>query len=124
MTSFATTTQLATYLCIDEADLPTDAKRLLARATDDINYIILNNSTTDLDEELANACCAQVEWWIETGDELGLSSIIESMDLGEFSVSYGTTGASTAKGVYGPIAQRAYQFLFRAGLLWRGIRST
>jgi hypothetical protein len=122
--AYATTAQLATYLGIAEGSLPADASRMLDRATDMIDYAVLNNDVTGFETETANACCAQVEWWIETGDELGVGAEISSMKLSEFSVNYSGSSSSSPnsrQSQHGPLCARAYEYLFRAGLLYRGV---
>ena len=120
--AYATTTELADYLYIDEADLPDDAERLLDRASELVDYVTLERiDETDTEEAEAakKATMAQYEWWAESGDELGVTSSFDSISIGEFSVSNyaGSEGAVKPGG----LAPRAAQYLQLAGLLYGGV---
>jgi hypothetical protein len=118
--AYATTTELAEYLGTDESSLPEDVPRLLERASELINYITGNRvdvSITEHEEAARKATCAQYEWWAEVGDELGLMSQISSMSIAEFSFSGGSSQQSKLK----TVAKRAEQYLYLAGLLYRGV---
>lgn len=68
----ATTTQLADWLGVDEVDLPADADRLLDRATETIDEAVVtpyDAEDADVLAALADATCAQVEFWFEVGEE-------------------------------------------------------
>ena len=117
---YATTTELAEYLGTDESSLPEDATRLLARASELIDYITRNRVDVSIikqEEAARKATCAQYEWWAEVGDELGLMSQISSMSIAEFSFSGGSSQQSKLK----TIAKRTKQYLYLAGLLYRGV---
>ena len=118
--AYATTAELAEYLGTDESSLPEDVPRLLERASELINYITGNRvdvSITEHEEAARKATCAQYEWWAEVGDELGLMSQISSMSIAEFSFSGGSSQQSKLK----TVAKRAEQYLYLAGLLYRGV---
>ena len=119
--AYATTTELAEYLGLDETDLPDDAERLLDRASEMIDYYTLNKIDTDkeLHEQAAKkATVAQVEWWIELGDELGLTAVFNQISIGNFSAQ---TGGQQQESQISKLAPRAKQELFKAGLLNRGV---
>jgi len=120
--AYASTTELADYLGVNEADLPDDASRLLERASDFIDYITLNRiDDTDADQAEAarKAVCAQVEYWQELGgDELMLMSKINEISIGEFSMTGGVANKSSE---FSELASRARQYLFREGLLNTGV---
>ncbi len=118
----ATTTQLATYLSIDIGDLPSDAARLLERASELIDTYVLNNSTTDKEDTLANATCAQVEKWIDSGDELGSMGEFTTLELGDFKASKSAAGGGSGAKRSEDLAPRARQFLFMDGLFYRGVK--
>ncbi|MFF1416569.1 hypothetical protein [Streptomyces sp. NPDC058280] len=44
----------------------------------------------------SNAVCAQVEWWDETGDELGVAGMWGSVKLGSASMSTGSSSSGSA----------------------------
>jgi hypothetical protein len=93
---------------------------LLERASELINYITGNRvdvSITEHEKAARKAACAQYEWWAEVGDELGLMSQISSMSIAEFSFSGGSSQQSELK----TVAKRAEQYLYLAGLLYRGV---
>ena len=118
---YATTTELAEYLGTDESSLPEDAPRLLERASELIDYITRNNVDVSIikhEEAARKATCAQYEWWAEVGDELGLMSQISSMSIAEFSFS---NGGSSQQSKLKTVATRAEQYLYLAGLLYRGV---
>jgi hypothetical protein len=118
MANYATTAELVTFL---GTAAPADATRLLTRATEDIDYVI-RRDLDDLTVEpylsaLKNACCAQVEMMIAGDENIGARSV-KSYTSGKTSVTYGGGDGGTSP----VIARRAYQFLARAGLLYRKIR--
>ncbi|MFP4647282.1 MAG: hypothetical protein ACLFN4_06650 [Candidatus Acetothermia bacterium] len=113
--------ELADYLGKDEADLPDDADRLLDRATELVDYYTLDRINTDVtaqENAAKRATNAQVEWWLEMDDELGILSRINSLSLGSFSVS---GGSGSGGNQLTELAPRARQTLFLAGLMNRGV---
>jgi hypothetical protein len=119
--SYATTQNLADYLYIDVADLPDDAERLLERASELMDYVTLDRideSITAQAEAAKKAVCAQYEWWAETGDELNVIQMVNSISLGEFSYS---TGGQDEQSKIATVAPRAMEYLFLEGLLYRGV---
>ena len=117
--AYATETQLATYLGVSEADLPDDAERLLNRASELIDYVTLNKiDSTDSDHTAAaqTAVCAQVEQWIELGDE-GIIEL-QGISIGSFQAQFGAGANRTIP----TLADRAAQALFLEGLLYRGVK--
>lgn len=115
--SYATTTQLATWLGIDEEDLAADADRLLERASELIDEEVVapyDDEDTDVLEALADATCAQVEFWNEVGEEHDTTG-----QRGSISVE----GLSIAR-LPGTLAPRARRALARENLLSRSVLST
>lgn len=47
-------------------------------------------------EAFAAAVCAQVQWWAETGDELGAAGQWDSVKLGSLSLSRGSSGSGSS----------------------------
>jgi hypothetical protein len=110
---FATTEELAAYLGIAEEALPDNAVRLLARASEAVAYMMQSNyiSTNAAHVESAmKATCAQVEYWIENGENIGMA---KSFSLGDLSMSFGEKGPSM-------LAPRAIQYLNYEGLRYSG----
>jgi hypothetical protein len=102
---YATSTQLANYL---HAAAPLDAERLLANASTLLENQVLRYCWYEVDEgglptdpvvvaAFTAAVCAQVEWWDETGDELGVVDRWGSLKLGSASMST----ASSSSGATG-----------------------
>jgi hypothetical protein len=115
MTTYATAVQLEDYL---GTAVPDDAERLLQRASELIESFFLGPYDVDdvtgfpSDEriagEVAKAACAQVEYWLQTGDEADVLT-------GRTSVSF--NGAMFMSGKGRRLAPRAADALGRAGLL-------
>ena len=122
MTAYATGADYAAYT----GQVATaDTTRLLQRASDLIDARLLgaiyptdvNGVPTDANHILAfnNANCAQVEYWVATGDELGQSEQFEIMRIGSVLLNKG--GKSSALKARTPIiAPRAMDELQRGGL--------
>lgn len=120
--AYATKEQLRTYL--GGAQLPDGHNRMLDRASDLIDDVLVgviydvdasgNPTDADVEQALADAVCAQVEWWIETGDEHGVASQFSSVSAG--SVSMVRANSATSGTPAGPVAPRAIRHLRVAGL--------
>ncbi|MBC9714074.1 hypothetical protein H9Y04_16035 [Streptomyces sp. TRM66268-LWL] len=105
---------------------PTDAERLLARASEDVDTALLTacyptdaagmpTDPADIDA-LADATCAQVEYQLATGDDgTGAAGRWDSVSIGPVSLS-GRRQAPAAAGDV-DLAPRAHRALTRAGLL-------
>ena len=72
---------------------------------------------TDVIQALADATCAQVEWWNETGDSTGAAAMYQSVTAGNISLGRGYSGAGSATGAAQIISARAVQILRAAALL-------
>lgn len=120
--SYATTTDLANYI---GGSVPDDADRMLARATELIDRILItatyqvdadgDATDTDVIAALTKATCAQVAWWVETGDETGLAGVYQSISIGGVSLSRGGS-ASKGSSNGSRIAPDAWNVLSAAGL--------
>lgn len=124
--AYATPEQLAEYIG-ESAVLPSaeEQARLLARASEYIDYVTLNriSDSNDSDLEAArNAVLAQVGYWLEAGEEVGSGPLIGSYSVGSLSVNFGGGGAGR-QGTQERLAPRARSLLFLAGLLYRGVGS-
>lgn len=73
--------------------VPADAARLLSRASREIDKALVacvydvddatgHPTDADLITALRDATCAQACWWIETGDEAGVASNLDSLGAG------------------------------------------
>lgn len=93
--AYATSAELASsdFLPAD-LDVPTDVDRLLSRASRAVDRLLLLASCVyAVDDDglptddrvvaaLRDATCAQAAWWIETGDEAGTASVVQSASSG------------------------------------------
>lgn len=114
-TPYATTEQLAEFLNPD-AELPDDADRLLSHASDRVDDYVLAAFTldtitglprdADVAEALATAACAQVEFWLEVGEEHDVDGVRGAISVPGASFSSPPT-----------LAPRARSALMRAGLM-------
>lgn len=93
------------------------ASRAVRRATRHAVYRV-DADGLPLDSALrtafAEATCAVVEWWEETGDPLGAAGAWTSVSAGGVSLSRSAPAASIGPGVIGP---RADEVLTLAGVL-------
>jgi hypothetical protein len=119
---YATVEQLTAYL---GAAAPANAERLLDRASEVITGVI-RTAVYDVDsagaatdpqvvDALARATCAQVEWFLETGDTTGAAGQYTQVSIGNVRLSRGA-----GNGTAGPAPREAPQavtILWTAGLL-------
>ncbi|RLU85882.1 hypothetical protein CTZ27_26305 [Streptomyces griseocarneus] len=119
---YATPEQLAAWT---HRQAPTNAEQLLARAAQDVDSALLtaiyavddDGDPTDpaIAQALADATCAQVEYWLESGDNgIGAAGQWESVSIGPVSLSGRRSAPPGASGV--ELAPRAARALRRAGL--------
>lgn len=127
--TYATLSQLAVFL----GDTPPDnAARLLITATRRVDLALIgawypvddDSMPTDPDvaAALADAVCAQVAWWVETGDSTGSGAGSEwgSVSIGKLSLSRGGGGSGSRSGSTTSgkrLAEDALDILTVAGLL-------
>lgn len=114
--AYATTTDLAAYLSCEQSALPDDAERLLERASELVNSVCQNRiEACDLgnEEYVRDAVCAQVEFWMERGEEVAFQGSVKSYTIGRVSFDYGNAQALT-------LAPRAKNFLSTGGVLYAG----
>ncbi len=111
---------------MDRAESPADAGRLLARASEDVDAALLtavyhtdkNGMPTNpkVEQALANATCAQVEYQLATGDDgTGAAGRWGSVSIGPVSLGDRRDSISAADDV--DLAPRASRALKQAGLL-------
>lgn len=126
--AYATTAQLESYL---GTEAPTDATRLLARAVEVILEATMSQiaeptdpaavpvtvgsetATELLQIACRKACCAQVEYWIEVGEDPDLRPNVSTYSRGRVSTSFSGGGLPR-------LAPRAQRILFNAGALYAG----
>ncbi|AQS70844.1 hypothetical protein [Streptomyces pactum] len=118
--SYATTTQLANQL---QAAPPLDAVRQLADASKSLDDALLTAvydtdsagmpTDPDVQAAFAEAVCAIVDWWDETGDELGADGDWQSVSAGPVSMSRGSNSISAQPVANGYLPPRAASALRR-----------
>ena len=122
MAAYATATDFTNYT---GQTATADTPRLLQRASDALDARLIgayyaadvNGLPTDATQlqALNNATCAQVEYWLATGDELGLSEQYGIIKIG--SVMLNKASRSTTSRPRAPVlCQRAIDELQRVGL--------
>jgi hypothetical protein len=118
---YATEAQLAEWL--PSGTSVTDAARLLRRASEVLDSFAVASwtiveetglpSETTIATPLAEACCAQVEFWLEVGEEHDLTGLAGSgVAVGNLRVDH----------LPPELAPRAARILANAGLLSPGLR--
>lgn len=103
---------LADYLSVDENDLPDDVDRMIERASQYIDFVTRNRISPYKDRHLDTAeiaTNAQIEYWLQTGDEVGILQAFDSVDIGQVSLRKSEKLPE--------LAPRAYQILFLEGLV-------
>ena len=113
--AYATITELADYLGVQEVDLPDDAERLLERASDLIDYYTLGR--IEAGEIASKATVRQYEWWGQF-DEFNTQQFFSEISIGPFSAS---NRGQNAGGGPPELAPRARQLLMLNGYLYRGV---
>jgi hypothetical protein len=125
---YATTGQLADYT---GEDPPADARKLLRRASRKVDQLLItahyavdeDGMPTDADvaAAMAEATCAQVEWWGETGDTAGTGAVaaLAGSQIGTVKLAGGNSAAGGGSGSieYAPDAVAALRL---AGLTNQG----
>ena len=100
-----------------------DIDRLLRRAANEIDSVILRSPEGELEErQYSFAVCAQAEYMGLCGGieawAASVSGTASSVSIGSFSMSQGSSASGSASD--GGICGSALQYLSRAGLLYRG----
>lgn len=116
-TTYATKEDLSDYLFIPLNELPSDSEKLLARASEIVKHATLNNLDILNEQHLEAmkmATCAQVEYWLNAGEQTDIIGNMKSYSLDDLSVDFGD-------GKRGALSDRAIGHLNSQGLLYRGI---
>ena len=115
--SYASTADLASYLYVDESTLSSDVSRLLERASELVDYYTLGRIDTDNTNHISaakKATCAQVEYWMNQGEDEDVKRAISGYTTGKTQVQFADNGSHSR------LAPRARQVLLAAGLLYCG----
>ena len=115
--SYATPDDLRLYLAIPLLDLPSDAQRLLDRASELVEYAIMSKSGDE--ETLKLATCAQVENWMQMSESNAIAGGYNSLEIGSFAVEF--SGNGTSGGMQ--LAPRTRMYLNKDRLMYRGVRT-
>lgn len=116
---YADAADVAEYMSVEVAALPADINRLLARASELVDYLTFGNLDVTIAAQATaaqKATCAQVEFWIQAGENSDIGREIRSYSKSKVSIAYGGH-PWTEKA----ISSRARRYLFDAGLLYRGV---
>lgn len=117
--SYATKEDLLEYLCVSIDKLPYDIERLLARASELVKHSTIGNIDIYNENHLLaakKAVCAQVEYWLNIGEDKAIVDNIKNYSIGDLSVTYDELISNK-----GALCDRARMFLNDYGLLYRGI---
>ena len=124
--AFATTTDLAKFLFVDESDLPADSERLLQRASELMIYVVSLPEARWSDAQMdavTQAVCAQVEFWQSEGEGVEMGRLVLSRTQSKMSETYSdASGGSGGSAGFAPLASRARYFLMPVGLLYSGVQ--
>lgn len=112
---YATKEDVASFLGKPVDELPANIDKLISSASDLITNTILVRIYSGHEEALKLATCAQVEYWMETGDNENAGQV-QSYSAASVSVTFRDNGPKN------PICTRARGYLNREGLLYRGVR--
>ena len=102
-----------------------DIDRLLRRAANEIDSLILRSPEGELEErQYSFAVCAQAEYMGLCGGvqawAMSVSGTAQSFAIGSFSMSQGGSSSEGGSAAARGICSRAESYLERAGLLYRG----
>lgn len=118
---YADTLDYAEYMHVEESTLSTDLPRLLDRASELLDYYLLNGyDDTDADHiaALKLATCQQIEYWLVAGENPEFQGAVSSFTIGKTSMAFKSGGSGEAQP---ELAPRANRTLMRAGLLYKGV---
>lgn len=124
---YATTGDLARYI---GAAPPEGGRRMLARASEHVDRLLLcARYDTDTDgrptddavaDVLRRATCAQVKWWVDSGDDTGVIAGYNSVSIASVSLSSGGGGGTTAATTARQTAPDCWSILATGGLTGHG----
>lgn len=120
MVNYAVVNDYAEYMHIELDKVPTNCERLLARASELIEQFVCDNiKSNDANQitALKLATCAQVEFWVDNGEEVATSRPIKSFSSGDISISF----ADGDSGKVSQLSARTKGYLNKECLLYCGI---
>lgn len=101
MPVYATEADLTGWLPSGVAPEAGDADRLLARASDLLDTDVLYAAVYEVDtatslptdpdviDAFRDAACAQVEYWLEVGEDIDTSGPVQGVSIGSVNIQYG-----------------------------------
>ncbi|MCE5200840.1 MAG: hypothetical protein ABFD54_05720 [Armatimonadota bacterium] len=118
--SYATSADITIYTGIAADVLPADIDRLITRASemmDDITPVSIDPNNAAHLAAAKKAVCAQVEFWLEVGEDRDISGPVEEYTASKVTIKNGQGSNRIAPAYLAPRARRA---LLKAGLLYAG----
>lgn len=88
---YATLADLSDWTGTAVGSLPSDASRLLLRASEMVDYATLNRISTSNTSQMAiakSAVCAQVEYWQEQGEDTAYRPAVKGYGIGKVSMQF------------------------------------
>lgn len=122
---YATKTDLANYLGINENDLPSEAETYISRASEMVCIAMRNNYNPNNAEHVEAAklaVCAQCKEWVDRGGTTVVDNNIASYSLGELSVTYANNSNQDTTPKTNALSYDAIRYLNYKHLLYRGMR--
>lgn len=128
MANYATKDDYAKYMFIELAQVPAGVERLLARSSELIEQAARNNikvynvsasMALNQADALKLATCAQVEYWLQAGEDSAIGRLIRSYSSGDISVTF----ADGETGSLDQLSKRSRGYLNKLGLLYKGLKS-
>ncbi len=121
--SYATLSDLATFLNVPQSSLPTYAQRWLDMGSELVDYVTMNRMSLTDDiihtEAAKKAVLYQYEFWTMTGIDTDiLGNAVQSFTVGQFSMTFDNSNGSHPA----TLAPRARRVLINSGLYYRGVR--
>lgn len=117
--AYATVSDLEAWLAPESA--PGNAARLLEQASDAVDELLYgvayDPTDTEVQAVLRKAVIRQAHWLIDRDDETGAQSDVQSMSVGQRSVTRYAKGASGTGGAAQRFAPQALSVLRTSGLL-------
>lgn len=119
--AYATKTDVASYMGVNESELPADIDRLLERASELMDSVTFGflEQTNDQDylDAAQKATSAQIEYWLNSaGEQTDVQGNVENYSVGSFSLEM--------SGGIPKLAPRAHRFLRYVGLMNKGVPRT
>jgi hypothetical protein len=116
---YASLDDLSAFIYVDTDALDPGSQRLLDRASELVSYFISNHyrsGNTNHATAAKQATCAQVEYWLDQGEESVMQGNVQRRQIGKTDTQYFAGGQPV-------LCPRAVLILIPSGLLYQGVRS-